>query len=233
MVKHKRHSQRRPIRHLEKRPVNWPIIAGVIALGVIVLFSLLALSLRDPEIANLIDYCQDNPERCVAIGPADAPVTVVEVSDYGCPACRAFNVETAGAIEQSYVETGQVRWIVLPYARPSVKNQTGPAAEAALCANDQERFLDYHNTLFAMQESEAALTRDGYMQAAESLELDIAAFTSCLDSRTYQDTIEANIEAATLADVRATPTFFLAGLKLEGAQPFTVFQQRLEALLEG
>jgi protein-disulfide isomerase len=218
--------------HPEKSTTNWPVLVGIAAIGVVLLFTLLALSLREPEVVTLEEYCQDNPGRCIAKGQADAPVTIVEVSDYACPACQSFNLETAGLLDQAYVETGQVRWIVVPFARSVVKAQSGPAAEAALCANEQDRFFEFHQWLFERQADPTTLTRDGYLLAAEQLELDINNFTTCIDSSRYARVIDANIEAATLADVNATPTFFINGVKLEGAQPFAAFQQRIEPLLE-
>jgi protein-disulfide isomerase len=231
MVSAKRRKAVRRV-HEEKPATNWPILIGIAAIGVILLFALLALSLREPQVATLEKYCQDNPDRCVAKGPADAPVTIVEVSDYACPACQDFNLNTAALLDQTYVESGQVRWIVLPYARSVVKAQSGPAAEAALCANEQDRFFEFHQLLFERQSDPTTLTRDGYLLAAEQLELDINDFNTCIDSNRYARTIDANIEAANLADVRATPTFFINGVKLEGSQPFTAFQQRIESLLE-
>lgn len=235
MAKRRSGQRRRPTRRHQpaQRPMNWPLLGGVVAAGLLGLAALLILALRQPEGFDLVGYCQDNPGRCLANGSADAPVTIVEVSDYGCPACRAFNLETAGLLEEAYVKTGHVRWLVLPYARPGVKEQTGPAAEAAFCAAEQDRFFDYHRALFAQQDLPQALSRAGYLEAAGELGLDVARFTACLDGGAYADIVEANIEAATAAGVRATPTFFINGVKAEGALPFAAFQQRLEARLPG
>lgn len=226
--------RRRPARraHHEKSTTNWPVLIGIAAIGVVLLFALLALSLREPAVATLEEYCQDNPDRCIVKGQADAPVTIVEVSDYACPACQSFNLETAGLLEEAYVETGQVRWITVPYARAVVKAQSGPAAEASFCADEQDRFFDFHKWLFERQADPTTLTRNGYLTAAEQLNLNVNDFTSCLNGNGYGRILDANIEAATLAGVRATPTFFINGIKLEGAQPFAAFQQRIESLLE-
>jgi protein-disulfide isomerase len=230
MVSAKRHKATRRVR--QEKESNWRLLLGIAAIGVLLLFALLALSLREPAIATLEEYCQDNPGRCILKGAADAPVTIVEVSDYACPACQEFNLNTAGLLDESYVESGQVRWLVVPYARAVVKAQSGPAAEASLCANDQERFFEFHQWLFEQQGEPTTLSRDGYLLAAEQLELEINEFSACLDSGRYAGVVDDNIEAANLAGVRATPTFFINGVKVEGAQPFAAFQQRIDALLE-
>jgi protein-disulfide isomerase len=113
----------RQVRRKERGP-NWLLIGAVVGAGVIGLFVFLFLSLQgqgmptptlQPNVA-LAEYCGTNEENCVSKGSAQAPVTIVEVSDYGCGHCRNFNLETAGALDSQYVEAGQIRWIVLPYA---------------------------------------------------------------------------------------------------------------------
>ena len=77
MVSAKRRKATRRV-HPEKTTTNWPLLLGIAAIGVVILFALLALSLREPAVATLEEYCQDNPGRCIAKGPADAPVTIVD-----------------------------------------------------------------------------------------------------------------------------------------------------------
>ena len=202
---------------------NWYVIGGVAAIGVVGLFALLFLTLQGqgvptptpaPDLA-LLDYCEQNPENCIARGEADAPVTVVEVSDYGCSHCR-----------QQYVDTGQVRWIALPYA---LSNQTAPTAEAAMCAADQGAFWEFHEAMFELQTSEIALTEAAFTQAAEALDVDLDAFESCLDSNEYAPVVQNNIQAAARAGVSATPTFFINGTMVEGNRPLADFQQIIES----
>lgn len=225
-------------RQSQQGPTNWLLIGGVVAIGVIGLFVLLFLNLQGqgvptptPEpVASLAEFCAENEENCVEKGNPDAPVTVVEVSDYGCPHCRNFNIGgTAEALNSSYVETDQVRWIVFPYA---LRAATQPAAEAALCAAEQDQFFPYHEQLFEIQDSEVALTREGFVQAAETVGLDVEAFEACLDSNRYRSVVQENMSVAAGAGVAATPTFFINGQKVEGNQPLANFQQQLDRLLE-
>lgn len=213
---------------------NWLVIGGIAAIGVVGLFALLFVTLQQqgvptstpaPDLA-LIDYCERNPDRCVVKGEADAPVTVLEVSDYGCSHCRNFNLGgTAEALDSQYVQTGQVRWIAMPYA---LGEHSAPAAAAALCAADQDAFWEFHHAMFEMQTTDIALTQEGFIQAADNLGLDVDTFRDCLSGNEYAATVQNNISAAQRAGVQATPTFFINGEKVEGNQPLANFQQVIE-----
>ena len=225
MAKRQRIQKRRQTAaQAQQRQTNWPVIGGIIAGGVLILAGLFWLAWGGSSTAttSLANYCAENEGRCISIGEADAPVTLVEVSDYGCGYCKNFNLQTAPRIEAEYVETGQVRWVVLPYA---LSAQTAPAAAASLCAADQDAFALFHHTMFEIQESELALTRDGFLSAATDLGLDIDTFTACVDGNQHMATIQANQQAATRAGVTGTPAFFVNDRPLEGARPFEHFQQ--------
>ena len=211
-------------RRREQGGVNWILVGGVIAVGVVGLFALLFVTLQNQGLptptpapqAGLEDFCAANDENCIAKGEADAPVTVVEVSDYGCPHCRNFNLQSASMFDESYVDTGQVRWVVLPYA---LRQETASASVAAMCAAEQDMFFPYHLRLFQLQSTELAFTEAGYVQSAQSLEMDTEAFESCLADGRYGSVVQRNMAAAASAGVNATPTFFVNGVKVEGNNP--------------
>jgi protein-disulfide isomerase len=217
-----------------KQGTNWLLIGGVVAAVIVVvgLFYLLYLSLQEEDVPQvtqtLSDYCQENPENCITKGSADAPVTIVEISDYGCGHCRNFNLDTAPLLEDLYVRQGQVQWVILPYALGA---RTAPAAEAAMCANDQNSFFEYHERMFEMQSEPQALTADGFRQAAQELELDTDAFNACLSSGKYSDVVQDNISAASRIGVRETPTFFVNDVILRGNAPLSSFQQAINSAL--
>jgi protein-disulfide isomerase len=222
--------RRKPARRTrqERNQPNWLLIGGII-IGAIVVLGLLALALREPEAPTLAQFCQDNPENCVSDGQADAPVTIVEVSDYGCSHCRDFNLQTASLIHDLYVTPGDVRWVVMPFA---LGTQTIPAATAALCANEQGRFFDYHHKLFELQNDPTALTPSGFILAAEQVGLDLPTFGACFDSGKYDQTIQQNIRAANLVGIRSTPSFFVNDQLLQGNRPLTDFQQQISSALQ-
>jgi protein-disulfide isomerase len=210
------------------RRTNWLLIGGVVLVGVLVLFALLLFSLSEREPDDLAAYCDQNPQNCFFKGPADAPVTFVEISDYNCPACRTFHRQTADRLIAEYVDPGHMRWVVLPYA---LRAETMPAAESVFCAAEQDRWFDFHDGLFDLQGTAAGMSRAGFLQVADRLGLDSDAFARCLDDGAYRGAVQQNIRAAGLAGVRATPSFFVNGFKVEGAHPFASFQQRIESLL--
>ncbi|MCA9934359.1 MAG: DsbA family protein [Ardenticatenaceae bacterium] len=217
-----------PRRQSSKRQTNWLLIGGVIAIGVIALFALLFLSLQEPEVLTLAEFCAANPDNCITDGNKDAAVTIVEVADFGCSHCRDFHEETYPALISEYVDTDQVYWITLPYALSST---TLPASNAAMCANEQGAFHEYGSALFAQQSEPVALTRDGFVQAAEQLGLNMDAFNSCLAEGRYNGIVQDNISAARTAHVSATPSFFINDRLVEGAVPISVFQQRISAAM--
>ena len=224
----KRH--RRP-KKVAKRQTNWTVIGGIIILGVIILGGLFALTLQNSdttEVVTLASYCENNPENCVIEGQAEAAVTIVEVSDYGCPHCRDFHKETLPLLRQQYIESGQARWITLPFA---LGGERIPATNAAMCAHDQGAFTPMAELLFDQHGTPLALTQEGFMTAATTLDLDMETFESCVATNKYEDTIIRNIRVANGLRVNATPTFFINDRRFEGAQPFAAFQQQIEAIL--
>ena len=170
-----------------------------------------------------------------ALGSANAPVTLVEFTDYQCPFCRRFQTETWPQLKRRYIDTGQVRFIVrdLPL---SFHSNARPAAEAAHCAGEQGRFWPMHAGLLG---KDADLTPHGLEERARSLGLDLARFRACVAANKYEPAIAANAAEAGALDIRGTPAFVvgaaahgeLDGLLLEGALPYEDFRTVLEALL--
>jgi protein-disulfide isomerase len=215
----------------QKKQTNWLLIGGVIGIGVIGLFVLLFLSLQEPPAAELLSlevYCQDNPDSCEIQGAEDAPVTIVEISDYGCTHCRTFYMETEPLLKENYVDSGDVRYVVVPFALSAA---TIPAANGGLCAAEQDKFFEYSEAMFAQYDLADARQRDGIVRAGEQAGVDVAQFTECLNQSRYNNVLQANMQAVSDAGVSSTPNFFINGQHIEGAQPFSAFQQQIEALL--
>lgn len=233
----KRAKRTRSTRRDESKGTNWLLIGGIVVVGVVALFALLFLTLQaqdSPQPTEVVEgqplaeYCEENPGHCVAKGSDDAPVTIVEVSDYGCGHCKNFNVETSGLLEDLYVNPGQVKWVVMPYA---LGPQTAPAASAALCAAEQDRFFEYHRLLFDTQGEPDFMTAASFRQVAEDAGLDLDSFNACLQDNNNNNTVQQNIMAATALGVNSTPTFFVNGIMMRGNQPLTAFQQQINAIV--
>ncbi len=208
----------------EKRGTNWVLIGGVVFVGVMGLFALLFLALRAPEpqaTPSLAQYCSENAGSCVEIGEPDAPTTFVEVSDFGCSHCQAFHQEKSTPIKENYVDTGKIKWIFVPYA---LRAETIPAANAALCANEQNKYLEFSDAVYALP-TQIGLTRDGFLIAAEEVGLDVEAFTTCVEEGRHNGTIGRNQQAARAARVSGTPTFFVNDEMVSGNVPMSEFDR--------
>jgi protein-disulfide isomerase len=174
-------------------------------------------------------------EEFAVQGALDAPVTIVEFSDYQCPFCQRFFQETKPLIDQEYVDTGKVRFVYKDFPIDSIHAQARPAAEAAECAGEQGAYWAMHDRIFEGKDEwaenpDAAAIFKGY---ATELGLDTAQFDACFNEGVYAAEVQTDLEEGQRAGVTGTPAFFINGRKVEGAQPFSVFQQIIEDELSG
>lgn len=164
-----------------------------------------------------------------AIGAKNAQVTIIEFSDFECPFCgRAL--PTVKQVLKDY--EGKVRVVYRDFPL-SFHPNAQKAAEAAECADDQGKFWEYHDKLFANQQ---ALTVDNLKQYAKDLGLDAAKFNSCLDSGKYASEVQKDMAAGSAAGVSGTPTFFIGNDEngyqmIVGAQPYAVIKAAIDAEL--
>jgi protein-disulfide isomerase len=161
------------------------------------------------------------PEDSPATNAKAAKVTIVEWSDFECPFCGRV-VPTLAKIKETYGKDVRVvfRNQPLPF-HPSAK----PAAEAAMAAHEQGKFWEMHDKLFANQKS---LDRTTFEKYAEELRLDVGKFRAALDSGKFRSQIDADSAAGSAVGANGTPTFFINGRQLVGAQPFEAFKQAID-----
>ena len=157
-------------------------------------------------------------------GPATAPVTIYEWSDYECPFCQRAQ-EVLHRLQGEFPDT--VRFVFKDFPLRSHPNAL-PAAIAARCAGAQARYWEYHDLLFVAQPD---LARDQLIGYARRLGLDTPAFTECLDSARVRDAVLADQREGRAAGVRATPTFFINQRKIEGALPLEEFRAAIQQAL--
>jgi len=162
-----------------------------------------------------------------ALGPESAPVTIVEFSDFQCPYC-ARAAPVVKQLHERYPDS--VRIVYRHFPLDSVHPQARPAAEASLCAADQDRFWEYHDVLF---ENARQLGEEDLIRYAEELGLDMAEFRTCLEEGRHAAQVERDLEAGRRAGVTGTPSFFVNGRMLGGAQPLEAFVRVIESELEG
>jgi protein-disulfide isomerase len=187
---------------------------GVLALLIVVwnlVFSTGGQGARQPvEIAygsteELVEMAQG-----VELGNPDAPVTIMDFSDYQCPSCQAFATQVKPFLQMDFIDEGLANFVYYDFSLPQFPHSF-LAARAARCAGDQDRYWPYHDRLFQSQrewsgQSDPFSTFVGY---AEDLALDRGEFRSCLGSDRHAETVSANIELGRRLGVSGTPTIFL------------------------
>lgn len=180
----------------------------------------------DPASVNL------NLEGFPSLGNAEAPVLMVEFSDFACPFCKRFVDETKDQIIREYVDKGLVRFV-----RKDFITVGGPAgakaSEAAHCAGEQDKYWEYQDAMLARQIEDRANWGDVQIHAgyARAIGLNVNRFLECLNSGKYAAQVAESTTEAARYGARGTPHFFINGISVSGAQPFSVFKQVIDAEL--
>lgn len=163
------------------------------------------------------------------LGSAEAPIVIVESSDYQCPFCKKHALNTLGTIKTNYIDTGKVRYMCRDFPLDAIHPYARKAAEAAHCAGDQGRFWEMHDAMF---QNQGSLMPDNLKGFAGEMQLDREAFNVCLDEGKYAKNVEADVAAGSVIGVTGTPKFFIGKPKpdgtmvatvMTGAQPATAF----------
>ena len=167
-------------------------------------------------------------------GSPDAPVTVYEMSDFQCPFCRQFWAETLPSIEREYVATSKVRLIFVNMPLTSLHPNAEPAAELAMCAARQNRFWQMHDLLFRHQDDWADLAEPGsyFLALGDSAGADRGQLQECLHTKAMRPLVEADYDGSRRTGATSTPTFYIEGELIVGAQPYSVFKQVLDSIIK-
>ncbi len=161
-------------------------------------------------------------------GDTDAPITIIEFSDFVCGFCGRFATDTLPRLQQQYIDTGLVRFGYQSVAFLSEESLF--AAEASECAADQGAFWEYHDLLFEhLASGQRNFNKDNLKLFAQELNLDTSAFNTCLDSQQHTAQIAYQTDTAHSIGIQGTPSFLVNGQPVRGAQPFEVFQRIIEA----
>lgn len=224
------------------RRSGWPVAAGFVALAVLAVAILFTERSRrgaaESGTGDMYARSAAEPRDTVDMrrlgyvhGPEDAPITVYEFSDFGCPYCAKFALETYPALHREFVATGKVRWAYVPFVMGTFPNG-GEAAKAAECAGEQDRFWVMHDRLFASQrEWKGSSSADTlFLQYARELDLDTGRFESCYRENRGGERLALQNYVADALRVRATPSFFINGRLVEGALPIDAFREILTML---
>ncbi|MFO8075041.1 MAG: DsbA family protein [Actinomycetota bacterium] len=211
-----------PTRSSSRTPSPALLTVGVLLVAGVVVALLLAAGGDGDAVAT------DTPGEDPTLGDSDAPVVVVEYSDFGCPYCGAFARDTKPVIEERYIDEGVVRyvWRDLPY-------QGEPSRQAAMAgreAHAQGRFWEFHDALFA--EQEAGLSADRLRSVAADVGLDLDAFEEAMAAEAHAEAVEASLAEGQELGLTGTPAFTINGEVLIGAQPLEVFTEAIDAAAE-
>ncbi len=169
------------------------------------------------------------------LGNKNAKVTLVEFSDFQCPFCKRFFDDALTQIKKEYIDTGKAKFAYRHYPLPFHQNAQ-KAAEASECANEQNAFWKYHDLLFQKQTewenqsvSDAAVS---FAKYASDVGLNPSQFESCLSSSKFANIVKEDMDAGQKAGVSGTPTLFVNGKAVVGAQPFTSFKTAIDEELK-
>lgn len=245
--KSKRQERRERMRQQEMR--RRLLTIGLITLGA----ALLVFAVVWPQIRPVAEVVDVDPgthpnANDNSMGDPNAPIRMEEFSDFQCPFCERFHEETEPLLRQYYIDTGQVQFVYRSMGNwvsqniGGTRTESQDAAAAAYCAGDQNLFWDMHALLFAnvLGEDVGSFTDRRIEAIAEKVDgLDMDQFRSCYNSGKYEDRVQQDLQEGREAGVNGTPAFLVTYTVngetktrlIEGAQPFSTFQQELEAVL--
>lgn len=169
-------------------------------------------------------------------GEADAPLTLVEFTDYQCPFCRRFHEQSYPQLKAEYIDTGKLRYVVRDLPLP-FHGDARLAAKAVHCAGEQDRYWAMHHALFT---GGSGLKRANLLDYAAEVGADRGVLDACLDSDRYEADIDRDVTDANAASVTGTPSFVLGkttenvvdGVVIRGAQPYASFKAQIDSLLQ-
>jgi len=224
------------------------VTIGLIVLGAAFLvFAVIWPQLRPAAEVVAVDPGTYSNADDNSLGDPNAPITIEEFSDYQCPFCERFHRETEPLVRQYYVDTGKVRFVYRSMGNwvsgniGGGKTESQDAALAVYCAGDQDKFWDMHAHLYAnvLGEDVGSFTDERLKAIAETAGLDTDQFNSCYDSGKFEDRVQQDFKDGQAAKINGTPGFLVTYTVngetktklIEGAVPFSTFQQELEAAL--
>ena len=175
------------------------------------------------------------------IGDPNAPITIIEFSDFQCPFCARFHIQTLPLILEEYIEQGKVKLVFRDFPIQSIHPNALPASVAAECANEQGKFKEMHDMLFDNQnewnKQDTVDALSSFSQYATNIQLEQETFDSCLTNGKYIDEIKKDLDDGRDYGVSGTPGFFVGNdqigyVELKGAQPFESFKKIIDAQLD-
>lgn len=175
---------------------------------------------------------QHDPLAARTKGRPNAPITVYEMADFQCPACRDFALTTLPAIDRDYIQTGKVRWVFVNFPLTHIHKHAVAAAQVAMCAARQDRFWPMHDALYQWQPRWAALDQPWPMliALADSVGVRHDSLVACLNTRATVDEINRDAQGSARTGATGTPSFYIEGGLADGAIPAAAFSRILDSI---
>jgi len=226
---------------------RWIVIGAIIVIAVLIVGAFAYYELKPVAAVQTADARTRPNVNRNSTGDPKAPVKLVEFSDFQCPYCKQFWTTTEAQVISSYVTTGKVfytyrsagNWVSGNIGDGGVESQN--SAMAAYCAADQNKFWQMHDALFTnvLGEDAGSFTNRRLQGIAQNIGLDMNAFNSCYNSQKYLDQVNQDFKDAQTSGIQGTPWFVLTYTvngqtqtsSIDGAQPFSVFQQDIDKAL--
>jgi protein-disulfide isomerase len=243
--KSKRQARRAQMQRKQSR--GRMVTIGIISVvAAFVVFAVIYPTLRPIAEVITIEPHERYKADGASMGDPNAPIQIVEYSDFQCPFCDRHFTNTGPLLEQYYIDTGKVLFTYKSagnfVSRASGRTESQDAAAAAYCAGDQGKFWDMHDSLFANNrdvENQGSFTSRRLSEIAKSIGLDMDQYQDCFDSGKYNDRVQDDLAEGTAARLEGTPyfviTYTVGGVTktdvINGAVPFSDFQVKLEAIL--
>ena len=190
-----------------------------------------SLSTNSPSLISI--SLDDDPVK----GNLNAPITIVEFSDFQCPFCAKFHSTTLPQLQANYIDSGKVKFVYRDFPIQSIHPNAVPAALASECADEQGMFWEYHDLVFENQKKWQGLSGrimiDTFEQYALELGLNTSDFNTCFESGKYVDEVTKDLQDGASYGITGTPGFFIGNdelgyVKIIGAQPYPVFERLIE-----
>ncbi len=193
---------------------------------------------QNPEVQQPVNLTEDNWKKLLdkpaaSLGEDGAKVTMVEFVDYQCPFCKRAFDSNFSQIDKDYIKTGKLKYVMRDLPLPFHPNSK-PAALAARCAGEQGKYAEMHEKLYSTQEEWSSLTdaTAKFKSYAEGLGLEANKFGSCIAEKKYEKEIDADTTLAGEVGATGTPTFYINGKQIVGAQPVSAFQTMIDEALK-
>ena len=187
------------------------------------------------------NYTPPTAGDSASVGKADAPITLIEFTDFQCPFCQRHFQQTFGKIKADYVDTGKVRYVLRHFPLISIHPNAVKASESTECANDQGKFWEMHEKIFIGQGDwsglDATSAANMFKKYATDIGANVATFTKCLDGSEKAAIVQKDTADGSAAGINGTPGFWILGPNgktqlISGAYPFASFQTAFDGMVK-